>query len=402
MREEVLKEVLKLLSLGIIYSIPDSKWVSPVHMVPKKSGIQVVTNENNELVPTRLVTGWRMCIDYRKLNEATRKDHFPLPFIDQMLERLADLLEECIEIFMDDFTVYGNSLEACLDNLDLVLQRCREKNLVLNFEKCHFMESEGIRGFLSHAGFYRRFIKDFDEACQGAYQVLKERLVLAPIIRASDWNYPFEVFVFTDHATLKYLLTKKESKPRLIRWVLLLQEFDWEDKDKKGTENKVADHLSRIFQGETEEAIPDAFPEEHLYYTGGTSSLICWDKVMVATGAGVSDKGKYSLNVEPWFADLANYLVTGELPSTPDISRAQRMKIRSEAKYYFWDDSYLWRMGSDQVIRRCIPEWEHRDVLDHCHALACGGHFGPRKTARKVLDSGFYWPTLNKDAYDYC
>ncbi|KAL1559858.1 hypothetical protein AAHA92_10153 [Salvia divinorum] len=90
MREEVPKEVLKLVSLEIIYSIPDSKWVSPVHMVPKKSGIQVVTNAKNEFVPTRLVTSWRMCIDYRKLNAATKKDHFPLPFIDQMLERLAE------------------------------------------------------------------------------------------------------------------------------------------------------------------------------------------------------------------------------------------------------------------------------------------------------------------------
>ena len=89
MREEILKEILKLLSLGIIYSVPDSEWVSPIHMVPKKSGIQVVQNERKELVPTRLVPGWRMCIDYRKLNTATWKDHFPLPFIDQMLERLA-------------------------------------------------------------------------------------------------------------------------------------------------------------------------------------------------------------------------------------------------------------------------------------------------------------------------
>ena len=158
----------------------------------------MIKNDKNELVPTRLVTGWRMCIDYRKFNEATRKDHFPLPFIDQMLEKLAgkqyfcfldgysgyfqiymdpeyqekttftcpfgtyayrrmsfglcnapgtfqrcmmsmfsDLLEVCIEIFIDDFAVYGNSFASCLANLDLVLRRCQEKNLVLNFDKCH-------------------------------------------------------------------------------------------------------------------------------------------------------------------------------------------------------------------------------------------------------------------------
>ncbi|GKC03645.1 hypothetical protein Tco_0995255, partial [Tanacetum coccineum] len=83
------KEVEKLLDAGLIYPISDSPWVSPVHCVPKKGGMTVVTNDDNELVPTRLVTGWRVCIDYRKLNEATRKDHFPLPFMDQMLERLA-------------------------------------------------------------------------------------------------------------------------------------------------------------------------------------------------------------------------------------------------------------------------------------------------------------------------
>ncbi|GJT84459.1 reverse transcriptase domain-containing protein [Tanacetum coccineum] len=97
------KEVEKLLDAGLIYPISDSPWVSPVHCVPKKGGMTVVTNDENDLIPTRLVTGWRVCIDYRKLNEATRKDHFPLPFMDQMLERLAGNQYYC---FLDGFSGY--------------------------------------------------------------------------------------------------------------------------------------------------------------------------------------------------------------------------------------------------------------------------------------------------------
>jgi hypothetical protein len=104
MKEVVRAEVLKLLDAGIIYPISDSKWVSPVQVVPKKGGITVVKNENNELIPTRTVTGWRVCIDYRKLNTATRKDHFPLPFIDQMLERLAGHSHYC---FLDGYSGYN-------------------------------------------------------------------------------------------------------------------------------------------------------------------------------------------------------------------------------------------------------------------------------------------------------
>ena len=189
----VMKEVLKWLNAGFIYAISDNPWVSPVHVVPKKGGFIVIRNEKNELIPTRTVTGWRICIDFRKLNTATRKYHFPLPLIDQMLDRLAghphfclldgysgynqiaiapedqekttftcpygtfafrrmpfglcnapatfqrcmmsmfsDFVEEVIEIFMDDFTVYGFSFEHCLNNLETVLQRCKDKQLALN------------------------------------------------------------------------------------------------------------------------------------------------------------------------------------------------------------------------------------------------------------------------------
>ena len=103
MKDVVKNEVIKLLDAGIIYPISDSKWVSPMQVVPKKSGMTVVKNENNEMIPTRLVTGWRMCVDYRKLNAVTRKDHFPLPFIDQILERVAGHMFYC---FLDGYSGY--------------------------------------------------------------------------------------------------------------------------------------------------------------------------------------------------------------------------------------------------------------------------------------------------------
>nr|XP_028956459.1 uncharacterized protein LOC103430964 [Malus domestica] len=483
MKKVVRVEVMKLLDAGIIYPISDSKWVSPTQVVPKKAGITVVKNDNNELVPTRMTTRWRMCVDYRKPNNSTRNDHFPQPFIDQMLERLAGhsfycfldgysgcnqipiapedqekttftcpfgtfayrrmpfglcnapaifqqcmmsifsgMVENIVEVFMDDFSVFGNSFDICLDNLSLVLERCRETNLVLNWEKCHFMVKHGIvlghlisskgievdkakieviaklppptsvknvRSFLGHAGFYRRFIKDFSKIsrtlcnllakdtcfdfnadCHDAFNKLKDLLTSAPIITAPDWTLPFElmcnasdyavgavfgqrrdklphviyyasrtlndaqlnyattekellavvfalekfrsylvgakVIVYSDHSALKYLLSKKEAKPRLIRWVLLLQEFDLEILDKKGRENVVADHLSRLVNASIDEAdslpLQESFPDEQL--------LAVTHQV-------------------PWYADIANYLASGEIPS--EFSYQQRNKFLSTA-----------------------------------------------------------------------
>nr|GEX64439.1 reverse transcriptase domain-containing protein [Tanacetum cinerariifolium] len=366
---------------------------------------------------------WRVCIDYRKLNEATRKDHFLLPFMDQMLERLAgneyycfldgffgyfqipidprdkkkttftcpygtfayccmpfglcnalgtfqrcmlaifhNMVEKTMEVFMDDFSVFRNSFKNCLSHLDRMLQWCEDTNISLNWEKSHFMVKEGIvlghkiskkgievdkakidviaklphpttvegiRSFLGHTGFYRRFIQDFSkisrsmthlleknapfvfsEDCIQAFQTLKKKLTEAPILIAPNWDLPFELMcdtsdfaigavlgqrhekhfkhihyasktmndaktnytttekemlavvyafenfrsylimnksiVHTDHSALKNLFAKKDAKARLLRWVLLLQEFDFKVLDTKGAENLAADHLSRL------------------------------------------------------------------------------------------------------------------------------------------------------------
>ncbi|CAN6476028.1 unnamed protein product [Victoria cruziana] len=277
-----------------------------------------------------------------------------------MLSIFSDMLDDTMEVFMDNFSIYGSSFDDCLWKLERVLIRCEETNVVLSWKKSHFIVRKGIvlghiisergikvdkakvvtiakltppssvrevRSFLGHAGFYRRFIQDFSkisrplcellakdstfvfsEDCQRSFERLKEALISVPILRVPDWSLEFEimcdasdyaigvilgqrvekkpvviyyvskslmdaqlnyttiekemlavvfalekfrsyilgsrVIIYTDHAALKYLMSKKDSKPRLIRWILLLQEFDLEIRDKKGSENIVADHLS--------------------------------------------------------------------------------------------------------------------------------------------------------------
>ena len=147
-----------------------------------------------------------------------------------------------------------------------------------------------------------------------------------------------KIIVYTDHATLKYLLSGKKVKPKLIWWVLLLQEFDWEVKDKKGTENKVADHLSRIVQWGEHTEIDDAFLEEQLYVVQANALIN-----FVLRGQPDEGRRKDASNIEPWYADIINDLTTGELPSSLVISTAQRQKIKSESKYTLYpllSDSY--------------------------------------------------------------
>ncbi|GFY90912.1 hypothetical protein Acr_07g0011080 [Actinidia rufa] len=181
MKEAVRGEVLKLLDAGIIYPISDSKWVSPTQVVPKKSRVTVVKNEHNELVPTRVQTGWRMCIDYRKLNAATRKDHFPLPFLDQVLERVAGRAYYC---FLDGYSGY-NQIEVALEDQDKTTFTCPFGTYAYRRMPFRSMQCTGH--------FSKMYLFEWTPQCQEAFDKLKGLLTTAPIIRSPDWSLPFEL-----------------------------------------------------------------------------------------------------------------------------------------------------------------------------------------------------------------
>ncbi|GJR40296.1 reverse transcriptase domain-containing protein [Tanacetum coccineum] len=435
--EVIKKEVLKLLDAGMIYPISDSPWVSPVHCVPKKGGITVVANEENELIPTRLVTGWRVCIDYRKLNEATRKDHFPLPFMDQMLKRLAGNEFYC---FLDGFSGYfqipidpqdqekttftcpygtfayrrmpfglcnaPDSFDSCLSNLEKMLKRHKISKSGIEVDRAKV----DVIAMLPHLTTVKArpmthlleketpFV--FSKDCIDAFQTLKKKLTEAPILVIPDWNLPFELMcdasdfaigavlgqqrskhfqsyitlfrpylvlsksvVYTDHSALKYLMNKQDAKPRLLRWILLLQEFDITIRDKKGSENLAEDHLSRLENPHKDvlenKDINEHFPLETL--------------------------GVISSENTSWFADYAyyhagNFIIKG-------MTTQQKKKFFKDVKNYFWDDPYLFRICADQIIRRCVYGQEAFEILKACHEGPTGGHHSANLTAQKVFNA---------------
>ncbi|GJU32296.1 reverse transcriptase domain-containing protein [Tanacetum coccineum] len=461
-----------------------------------------------------------------KLNEATRKDQFPLPFMDQMLERLAgneyycflngfsgyfqipidphdqekttftcpcrtfayrrmpfglcnapgtfqrcmmaifhDMIEKTMEVFMDDFSVFGNSFENCLSRVDKMLQRCEDTNLCLNWEKSHCMVKEGIvlghkiskkgievdkakidviaklphpttvkgvRSFLGHAGFYRRFIKDFSKIsrpmthllekntpfifsneCIQAFQTLKKKLTEVPILIAPDWDLTFELMCDArdfaigavlgqrhekhfrpihyanktmNEAKSHYTTTKKEMLAVVyafekFRSYLILNKsvFDFNVIDTKGAENLAADHLSRLEN-----------PYENVLDPKEVNEKFPLETLNMVTSRSDSST--------PWFADYANYHAGNFI--VKGMSSQQKNKFFKDVKHYFWDDPFLFKICADQMIRRRVAGQEAVDILTACHSGPTGGHYGANYTAKKVFDSKFYWLTIYKDAHD--
>nr|GEW34668.1 reverse transcriptase domain-containing protein [Tanacetum cinerariifolium] len=314
------QEVLKLLDARLIYPISDSPWVSPIHCVPKKGDFIVVENEVNELILTRLVTVDVSALTIISLMKPPEKTTFTCPY----------------ETFA--------------------------------YRRMPF----GLCNAPGHAGFYRRFIKDFSKIarpmtrllkkdtpfifskeCVEAFQTLKRKLIKAPILIAPDWDMPFELMCDASDFTIGVVLGKRQDKHfRPIHYA-------------KNPHQNVLDLMM----------INESFPLETLN--------------LVSTHGNLST---------PWCANFANYhagnfVVKGK-------SSQQKSKFFKDVKHYFWDDPFLFKLCADQVIRRCVHGQEAIDILKACHYKPIGGHHGPNYTAMKVFDSGFYWPTIYRDAQD--
>nr|GEU83851.1 hypothetical protein [Tanacetum cinerariifolium] len=203
-----------------------------------------------------------------------------------------------------------------------------------------------------------------------------EKEAVLKVLKSHKRAIAWKITDIKDHLTLKYLLSKQDAKPRLIRWVLLLQEFDITIRDKKETENLAADHLSRL-----ENPHKDVFENKDINENFPLETL-----------------GKISSGSTPWFADFANFHAGNFI--VKGMSSQQKKKFFKDVEHYFWDDPYLFRICADQIIQRCMHGQEAYDILKACHEGPTGGHHSANLTAKKVFDAGFFWPTIYKDAYD--
>ncbi|GKA99967.1 reverse transcriptase domain-containing protein [Tanacetum coccineum] len=344
--EVIKKEVLKLLDARLIYPILDSPWVSPVHCVPKKGGMTIVTNEDNELIPNSC-----------------------------MMVIFHDMIEETMKVFMDDFLVFGDSFSSCLSHLDKMLKRIevdREKVDVI--AKLHPLTSvKGIRSFLGHTGFYRQYIPDFSKItrpmtylleketpfivsteCREAFETLKKKLTEAPILVAPDWDLPFEIMYDASDFAIGAVLGQRKGK-----------------------------HFQPIHYAS--KTMTDA----QAYYTTTEKELLA---VVYA------------------FEKFRPYLVLSKTIVYTDHSALKYLLAKQDAKLRLLCWILLLqefdviirdnKMSGESMIRRCVYGQKVIDILTACHNGPTGGHLGANYTAKKFFDSNFYWPTIYRDAHD--
>ncbi|GJY45764.1 reverse transcriptase domain-containing protein [Tanacetum coccineum] len=260
---------------------------------------------------------------------------------------------------------------------------------------------KAIRSFLGHAGFYRRFIKDFSQIarpmtqllvkdapfnffkeCIQAFDKLKRELPQAPIMIKPDWSLPFEVMCDVIDYAVRVVLGQRIDK--YFKPIHYASKTMNEAQENYTTIEK--ELLAVIFAFDNfrqylvlsktiiftyHSALRDLFPEERLM--------------------AISDK-----NNEPWYADYANYIASRVLPFWS--TRQEKKKFFSDLRHYFWDEPFLFKQCADRIIRRCVAKDEAAQILRQCHSGPSGGHHGIVTTARKVFEAGFYWPHIFRDA----
>nr|XP_009789506.1 PREDICTED: uncharacterized protein LOC104237117 [Nicotiana sylvestris] len=453
MQEVVNKEIIKWLDAGVVYPIADSSWDhfpmpfndQMLDRLARRSfycfldgyfGYNQINIALEDQEKTTFTCPYGtfafICMQFRLCNT-------PATFQRCMMSIFPDMVEDFLEVFVDDFSVVDDSFEHCLDNLRQVLKRCEETNLVLNLGKRHFMVDEGIilghkiskqgievdrtkieiisklppptsvkgvQSFLGHAGFYRRFIKDFskitnpmcklldkdtkfifDEKCLKVFEELKEKLTTTLIIIISDWSIPFELVcdsngvatgvvlgqrhnkilhpVYYESKTLNgaqmnYTVTEQELLAIAYAfekfWAYLLgsKVIVYTDHvalrylmDRKWTENQVADHLSRLEEaGRPKEDIEinDAFPDENILALSST--------------------------FVPWYADITKFLVSDLVPD--GLEAYQKKNFLRECRKYYWEERFLLRICADNIIRQYVPKDEVMPILKACYGSRLG------------------------------
>nr|GEU29100.1 reverse transcriptase domain-containing protein [Tanacetum cinerariifolium] len=379
----------------------------------RRGSMTVIENEDNQLIPNRnefycFLDGFfghfHIPIDPQDQEKTTftcpygtfayRRMPFslcnaPSTFQRCMMAIFHNIIKEMMEVFMDDFSVFGDSFSLCLSHLDKMLKRCEDTNLVLNWEKCCFMVKEGIvlghkifkseievdkakidaiailphptfikgvQSFLGHAGFYRRFIQDFSKIarpmthlletetpfifskeCIELFNTLKKKLTEAPILVTPDWDLPFEIMCDANDYAVVLSKTIVYTDHSALKY-----------------------HLAK----------QDAKP-----------ILLWWILLLQEFDVIIRDKKG------------ADNLATDHLSrlENPHQDELEKKDIT---------ETFPFETLADQVIRRCVHGQEAVDILMACHNGPTGGHYGASYTAKKVFDSGFYWSTIYRDTHD--